>query len=274
MNKQSKDKAIAIEIKPPYANCWLKMARFKGTDKGGDFIDNQQEYCNVFRMLEIVDNFLHRHLPIASYFKLDQYKRIDKFALPVLAVREALVNAMCHRDYANRAGYISVAIFDNAIEIWSNGTLPHELKLTDLKHQHDSVLRNELIAKVFYLRGYIESWGTGIKKMIDGCKEHGIPAPKLAQRTGGFLVTFKFAEPIGISAKKPITRMKLSTRQEALLAIIKEHDLVGIKQIMLELDSPPSRRMVQKDLNYLKTQGLIEVKGRSTSALWTLQGEA
>ena len=51
-----------------YTQCWLKMARFRGTDKLGEFMDNQQIHCNVFRMLEEADNFLRKHLPIASYF--------------------------------------------------------------------------------------------------------------------------------------------------------------------------------------------------------------
>lgn len=60
---------FAHEIKSAYTHCWIKMARFKGLDVGGDFIDNQQVYCNVFRMLEAVDSFLHKHLPMASYFQ-------------------------------------------------------------------------------------------------------------------------------------------------------------------------------------------------------------
>ena len=208
---------FAKEIKSPYTQCWLKMARFKGINKSGDFIDNQQVHCNVFRMLEVADNFFRKHLPIASYFKPDQFKRIDKPALPVIAVREALVNAICHRDYKDRSGYISIAIFDDRVEIWNNGTLPKKLQLEDLKHEHDSVLRNELIANVFYLRGYIEAWGTGTTKMIDFCKEDNIPAPKFSERTEGFLVTFKFAEPIGGYKAK---ELELTSRQSEILKLL------------------------------------------------------
>lgn len=256
---------FAKEIKSPYTQCWLKMARFKGKDNGGDFIDNQQEHCNVFRMLEAADNFFRKHLPMASIFKQDQFKRIDKFSLPVLAVREALINAMCHKNYAMRAGYISIAIFDHACEIWNNGTLPSGLEFSDLKHEHPSILRNELIAKIFYLRGYIESWGTGIKKMVDSCKEHGIPKPKFSERVGGFLVKFQFAEPIGGYKKKET--LELTKRQQEILKFIKEHSL-NAAQIFAKLKDAPTVRMVQIDLTKLEKNGLVIREGESRSTTW------
>lgn len=250
---------FAKAIKPPYRQCWLKMARFKGTDKGGDFIDNQQERCNVFRMLEAADNFLRKHLPMASHFKQDQFKRIDKFSLPVKAVREALVNAICHRNYADRSGYISVAIFDDRVEIWNNGTLPNKLKIGDLKRKHDSVLRNELIAEIFYLRGYIEAWGTGIKTMMDSCKEHGIPAPKFSERTEGIEVAFRLAEPIGGYKRKQV--FELMPRQREILKLLTKSAL-NSAQIAEKLKNSPSMRMVQMELKKLEMAGIVKREGR------------
>ncbi len=260
--------AVALygkEIKSGYKQCWLKMARFKGTDKAGDFIDNQQIHCNAFRMLEEADNFFRKHLPMASYFKPDQFKRIDKLALPVLAIREALVNAMCHRNYSDRSGYVSIAIFDDAVEIWSDGVLPKKLKLEDLKRKHDSVLRNELIAKIFYLRGYIESWGTGIEKMTDSCKEHGIPAPKFSERTGGLVVTFKFAELIGGYKEKK--EIELTPRQLEILKLLEKSSLNGT-QLAEKLSDTPSVRIIQKDLVILERAGLVSRKGKARAIVW------
>jgi len=265
-----KNAAIVLfskEIKSPYDQCWLKMARFKGTDKGGDFTDNQQDYCNVFRMLETSDNFLRKHLPLASIFKSDQFKRIDKFALPVPAVREALVNAVCHRDYADHSGYLSIAIFDDMVEIWNNGTLPNKLKLADLKHKHHSILRNKLIAKIFYLRGYIESWGTGIKKMTTSCKEHGIPTPKFSERTGGFVVEFKLAEAIG--GNTAVKKTKLTNRQQEIIKLLEKSQLNSV-QIAEKLKDSPGIRMVQIDLKKLEKSGLVKREGESRSTTWKI----
>lgn len=266
--KQAAIVLFAKEIKFPYKQCWIKMARFKGEDVGGDFIDSQQEYCNVFRMLEVADQFLTRHLPIASYFKKDQYKRIDKFALPTVAVREALVNAMCHRAYDDKAGYISIAIFDNVVEIWSNGTLPKRLKLADLQKKHNSILRNKLIAEVFYFRGYVESWGTGIKKMIDSCKEHGIAAPKFSERTQGLVVQFKFAESKIVST---INKEYIyNPRQEKIIKLLKTGDSFSVANILEEIGAQVTLRTIKTDLFTLKKNGVAEQVGKARNSLWKI----
>lgn len=256
-----------------FSQCMIKMARFKGINKLGDFIDNQQIKGNAFRLLSEADAFFRRHLPIASFFNPNKFKRIDKPALPVMAIREALINSVCHRNYADKGTDISVAIFDDKVEIWNSGTLPSKISLQDLKRKHESVLRNELIANVFYVRGLIEKWGIGTNKMVDLCKEGGLPEPEFEERTGGIAVTFKFAEPIGVIAKKSevTSSIKLSTRQTDILKIIQKHQSVNIQQIMLELENPPSQRMVKKDLNYLKSNGFIVLKKAARNSLWAIK---
>ena len=80
---------FAKKLFPTYSQCILKMARFKGTNHLGDFLDNQQIYGNIFKLLTEADHFLRRHLPIASFFQADSFERIDEPALPVLAVFSA-----------------------------------------------------------------------------------------------------------------------------------------------------------------------------------------
>lgn len=150
------------------------------------YIDNQQITGNAFDILSAADSFLRRHLPIASFFQSNQFKRIDKPALPVLAVREALINAICHREYIDQSTDISLALFDDRLEIWNSGSLPSALKLIDLKKQHSSFPRNKLISKIFYARGLIESWGTGTNKMIELCKKEKVPLPIFREQSKGF----------------------------------------------------------------------------------------
>jgi ATP-dependent DNA helicase RecG len=248
------------------------MARFKGTNKLGDFIDNQQLYGNSFRILSEADAFLRRHLPIASFFKPDQFKRIDKPALPVLAVREALINAICHRDYSDLYTDISFAVYDDRLEIWNSGTLLKNLTVDNLKHKHESILRNKLIANAFYVRGWIEKWGSGTNKMIDLCNEDSIPEPSFEEYSGGFSVMFRFKEPISITQQVASLVQSLSIRQEEILIVIRTHKSANIQQIIKELKDPPSQRMVQKDLHVLRAQGLIDLKGIGKMRRWELKG--
>lgn len=267
--------AVVLYAKPgelKFMHCMIKMARFKGTDKLGEFIDNQQLYGNAFQLLDAADTFLRRHLPIASFFKPDQFKRVDKPILPVMAVREALINALCHRDYADLSTDISLAIFDDRIEIWNSGSLLKTLNVDALRRKHTSILRNKLIANAFYVRGLIEKWGIGTNKMIDLCKHQDIPEPEFAEFFGGLLVTFRFKEPIGtVINRTTAVKVRLNERQEVILSIIRAHKMVGLKQIISELINPPSERTIQKDLRYLKHQGLITLTGHTRAAEWTIK---
>ncbi len=250
-----------------YMQCMIKMARFKGINKLGDFIDNQQVHGNAFRLLSEADAFLRRHLPIASYFQKDEFKRIDKPALPVMAIREALINAICHRDYSDRSTDIALAIYDDRLEIWNSGELLKNLTIENLKHHHQSILRNKLIANTFYVRGWIEKWGSGTNKMIQLCQQDGIPDPVFETYTGGLSVVFKFSETIGISSKQALT-VSLSDRQKIILEMIKKHSGIGFQQIIAGIKNPPSERMVRKDLQHLKEAGLIELSGHAKTAVW------
>lgn len=273
-NGELKQAAIALYARQSslkLVQCRIKMARFRGTNKLGEFIDSQQIQGNAFHLLIEADAFLRRHLPIASFFNRNQFKRIDKPALPVMAIREALVNAICHRDYADRSTDISLAIFDDRLEIWNSGLLPSTLTVDDLRHPHDSILRNTLIANVFYVRGYIEKWGIGTNKMIDFCKAESIPEPIFQERSGGLVVIFRFKTPIS-QPNRAVKRM--SARQGKIMEFLKEVGTANNPEIFKYLVSQTfsaSSKTILRDLNYLKAIGLICLKGQRRNAIWILQ---
>lgn len=265
--------AVVLFAKEVLPQCHLKMARFRGTDKQNGFIDDKDIHANAFRIFDEANNFITRYLPIASFFEADRLERIDKPVLPVLAVREALVNAIVHREYSNRSSFIALMIFDDRMEIWNTGKLPFDLNINNLKKKHLSRPRNENIAKVFYDRKYFDGWGTGISRIFDLCRESNIPDPEYEQYSGGTGIIFKFNEPIAITyVKKAAAKQNLSSRQEAMLEIIKKHRSVGMEQIISELINPPSRRMIQKDLNKLKELGEIRLEGSARNSKWLPKG--
>lgn len=260
---------FAKEILSRYRQCHLKMGRFIGTNIIGDLLDNREFYGNAFQMLTEANHFIMRHLPIASFFEPDRFERIDKPALPVLAVREALVNAICHRDFANRSSYISVMIFDDRLEIWNNGTLPPELKVNDLKKKHKSVPRNKNISKVFYDRKFFEGWGGGTVTIYNLCREAGLPEPIFEEYSGGLSVTFVFKELIGIpstsvSPKPP----HLTLRQKEILEILTRERKLSFREITNLLENPPAERTLRDDLALLKREELINTEGFGRGARW------
>lgn len=262
----------AKDVLPHYSNCMIRMARFRGTDKLGDFIDNQRVHGNAFQLISAASDFTQRHLPIASFFETDKMQRIDQPAVPALALREALVNSISHRDYSNRSSTISLAIFDDRLEIWNNGELPPELKIEDLRHQHESYPRNEEIATIFYKRGWVEGWGTGTVRMIGYCKQNGTPEPEFKEYSGGFAVIFRFKEPMGSIQKNLISeKPALNVRQENILQILHSGETRSANDIHVQIQGSSSLRTVKADLAILKKYDLIEQIGKGPSALWKIK---
>lgn len=110
------------------------------------------------------------------------------YELPPDAVGEAIVNAIAHRDYYSHAS-VEVRLFADRLEVWNPGALPGTLTLDDLRHDHPSVPNNPLIAESLYLTRYIEKAGSGTQRMIELCRDAGLPAPDFELRQGSFVLT-------------------------------------------------------------------------------------
>jgi len=171
--------AIILFGKTPerwFPQCVLKLARFRGAEKE-DFIDNKRVTGHAFKLLKETMAFINTYLPIASAFPKNSIERIDTPLFPIPALREAIVNAICHRDYSDRSGSLSFAIFDDRLEIWNYGLLPNGITLEQLKHLNQSVPRNTKIANVFYYHKLTETWGRGVKMIIKLCTQANHPEP-------------------------------------------------------------------------------------------------
>ena len=262
--------AVVLYAKEPstmFSHCMIRLARFKGKDKIGDFIDNLQVCGNAFQLIKAAIDFSIRHLPIAGYFEPGKLQRIDQPTVPALAIREALINAICHRDYTVQNATISLAIYDDRLEIWNIGELPPELDIESLKIPHDSYPRNQKIANVFYKRGWIENWGTGTLRMIGYCQSNKTPEPEFSQYKSGFSVIFRFKEAMNTA----ITRVQSSNftpRQMEILEILKTASALSLKEIMNQLELKPAERTLRKDLSYLKNTGVINSQGQARFTTW------
>lgn len=174
---------------PDYPQCELRMARFRGTDKT-EFLDQRMLRGPAFKLLEEVQLFCQRHFPLPAKIVPTQLHRLEKPLIPPDAMREILVNALIHRDYSIAGGAISLAIFDDRVEVWSAGSFPNGITPEKLSKTHTSIQRNPLIAETFNRVGLIEKWGRGTNRVIDMCKATGIKPPTFEEITGAAVVTF------------------------------------------------------------------------------------
>jgi ATP-dependent DNA helicase RecG len=255
----------------------LQLARFNGIDKR-DFLDNKAFYGNAFELYEKAMEFLANHLPIAGKIEAGNPYRVDTPALPYEVLREAIANAICHRDYSMHGQAIMLAIYDDRIEIDNPGGLPPGMTVDQLKRVHRSVPRNELIAEVFFRCKIIERWGRGTMDMINFCKQAGAPAPKFEDKGGFFSITLRFKKPIRYvqptREAQQDTSVVLTDRQKEILTILKQGTL-SRDQIMEQLKQAPAVRTVQLDLLKLISLNLVmksdEESGRSVK--WALNQE-
>ena len=157
-----------------YPQCLLRMARFAGTTKEV-FIDERRVEGNAFRMLDEAMQFCFKHLSLSGEVK--GLIREERLSVPYKALREAVVNALCHREYQTIGGSVGLAIFDNRVEVSNIGHIPDRLDASNPHEMTLSIPYNPLIAKGFYYRQLFENWGRGIRLMVDECKDAGLEAP-------------------------------------------------------------------------------------------------
>ena len=103
-----------------------------------------------------------------------------EFELPPDAVKEAIVNAVAHRDYTS-SGSVQVMLFRNRLEVWNPGQLPYGLTVSKLTEPHKSLPANPLIADPLFWTGYVDKVGTGTMDIVTLCKEKGLKAPEYHQ---------------------------------------------------------------------------------------------
>lgn len=261
---------------PYYAQCKLQLARFRGINKGA-FIDQQEITGHAFLLLDEAIKFIAKHLPRAGRFQDDKFERIDELLFPTPALREALINAICHRDYTVYGGAISIAIYDDRMEIWNDGLLPFGLTVDVLKKAHPSKQRNPLIASVFHHRNLIDRWGRGIQKIIESCIEAGQPEPEFFEQANSFCVKFIPKNYIATSHGYGVPSAQgynippnLTKRQHAILALLRSAGKLALREIVSRLDNPPSSETVGDDLQLLKRAKLIEREGHGRNSVWLI----
>lgn len=183
----------------------IKCAHFHGTEIAKPIPSYQTYKGTVFQLVDQAVDFVMSKINARVGTRSESAQAPVTYEIPRDVVAEAIVNAVAHRDYASNAS-VQVMLFSNRLEISNPGDLPGSLTFESLRHPHNSVPRNPLIAESLYLAQYIERMGTGTGDMIRLCRDAGLPEPLFGYR-GGFLTTvFRGsveAESVDKSSGKP-----------------------------------------------------------------------
>jgi ATP-dependent DNA helicase RecG len=233
-NNNLTNAAILLFAKRPqkfFLQSKVRCARYKGTTPV-DFIDLRVIEGTIVDQVEDAEKFILSHIKKAA--KIVGFKRVEALEYPLNALREAIVNAICHRDYASSSD-ITIGIFDDRIEISNPGTLPEPLTPADLKHKHRSIPRNPLVANAFFMIRNVEQWGEGTNKIVQWCTEHGLREPDFENIAGGFLVSFYAPDDIlsliPESGKINLKELGLNERQiKALGWMVNKQEKLTVKK--------------------------------------------
>ena len=155
-----------------YLHTEVSCALFKGKKKLYT-IDRKIFNADLLSNVDEAMAFLHRHLNLSYKFSPGKVQREEVLEIPEAALREAVVNAVIHRDYLDRRTNVKVEIYDDRVEINSFGGLPAGLNKRTFRHK--SIPRNPLLADLILRVGYVEKMGTGIGKIYLLTEKAGLP---------------------------------------------------------------------------------------------------
>jgi ATP-dependent DNA helicase RecG len=258
--------ALNVEKHIPHAE--IIMGAFKGKDRTHIF-DRKDIRDDLFTQFNEAVAFLMKHLNIRS--EIRGVDRHDIYEIPIDALREAVVNAIVHRDYAFKGTSIYVSIFDDRVEIENPGGLPSGLTVKNLGQS--SIRRNPIIADLFHRMGKVERMGSGIDRMRNLMRESGLKTPVF--ETDNFFRVIFYRDP-RYSLKggqkgwsERVVRkdaQKLTLKQRSLVILLKHNPAISRKDISNKIGINESA--VQKRLNTLKKKGILRRIGPDRGGHW------
>jgi len=252
-NGKPKRAAILLFGKNPkrfYTSAFIKVGKFL-TDT--DIVASDDVEGNLFEQVEKAIELL-RTKYLISEIRFEGIYRKEEMEYPEEALREAIINAVIHRDYIG--AHTQLKIYPDKLILWNEGTLPKDIKIADLKKSHPSRPRNELLADIFFKAGLIETWGRGTIKIINECKKAGLPEPEFKEEFGGFSVCFYK----DIYTEEILRKMGLNDRQIKAVKYLKERGKITNREYQ-ELNTC-SRNTVTNDLRKLIQKEIIKESGK------------
>ncbi len=264
--KKLKRAAIIMFGKDPmrfYPNIQVKIGRF-GTD-ASDLRFHEIIEGNLVHMYHEVQMQLN-HKFLVRPITFEGFQRLENDLYPVAALREMLLNALVHRTYLGAT--IQMRVYDDRLSIWNEGGLPYGLSLEDLKKEHNSRPRNPLLANTCFLGGYIDAWGRGTLKIINACKDAGLPEPEIAEKNGGVSTTLfvQTAEANVLKASEKASEKTSEKTSEKIIKAILLNPQITIAELA-ELTGV-STRSVERNIGSLRKAGRLMRNGPDKGGHW------
>ena len=229
-----------------FPDAWIQVGRFSGTDRA-EIADHAELKGPLLKTIEEALAFVEKHS--THGVQIGRLQRSERWSLPPLAVREALINAVAHSDYSQGGAPIRVALFDDRMEVENPGLLPFGLTVADLP-LGVSKLRNRVMGRVFHELGLVEQWGSGVQRMFAACRDAGLAAPELQEIGVRFRVTLRTAQ---------VQSITLDEIDRTIVALVHAPEGLATRQIAEKIGLTP--RATRTRLAALVALGLVHELG-------------
>jgi len=252
---------------------WLRSAeitgvRYAGPAMSDDFV--REDIRGVLpEQIRQAEAFVNANMRRGMRIRGLEREEVPEY--PVSVVREAIVNAVAHRDYSIRGDNIRILMFSDRMEVYSPGRLPGHVTLDNLVDERYS--RNEAIVQVLAEMGFIERLGYGIDRMIRVCQEEGLPPPDFTETSAGFKVTIHSRAESLVGAGPPVNlyaHLQLNPRQEKALAFLQKNRRITNREYQT-LCPDASPETLRRDLADLVDKGLILKIGQKRATFYILK---
>jgi ATP-dependent DNA helicase RecG len=243
---------------------YIKIGYFESDE---DLRYQDEVHGNLFEQIRKTMDLLFTKY-IKAMISYEGINRVETYEYPKEAVREALLNAVAHKDYANGIP-IQISVYSDKIMIWNDGQLPENWTVETLLTKHASRPYNPDIANAFFRSGYIESWGRGTLKMIRDCELAGLPHPVYYYAMSGFWVEFRK----DIYNEQHLVALGLNNRQVKAVLYVKEKGKITNSEYQMLSDV--SRETATRDLKELVEKQLLIPSGqKGAGSFYSLKGIA
>ena len=210
-----------------------------------------------------------------KYFKgiisYEGLQRIETFPVPRPALREAVLNAIVHRDYTTGIP-IQIKVFQDRVIVYNDGRLPENWTVEDLLSTHRSRPYNPIIANTFFRSGFIEAWGRGIERITTACQEAGKPVPLFEASPSEIKVTFytdvangKFVDKF---TDKFVDKFVINETQRTIITMMLAQPTISAKTLAKNIGL--TSRGIQKSIDTLKKAGIVKRLGPAKGGRWVV----
>ena len=243
----------------------LRCAVFASTTSA-TIIDRHDFDGDLLELIDEAQKYILKNIHIGM--KLEGLYRVDVPEISTAALREAVINAFCHRDWHD-PDYIHIAVFKDRVEIRNPGTLLGGLTIDDIRRGNVSRRRNPLIADLLCRIQMVEAWGRGMPLMLENA-----PTLKLTELGGLFIASFErpsfhwenLEASTAETVDKTVDKLKLTDKEKALCALVQQHANITQKDLAAQLAL--TERGVRYLTDKLQKQGVLQRVGGKKAGHW------